>query len=196
MSHTHTATLTWDEPQTIAEALKAGKIGLLLVDTIYGLVGTCQNASRIERIKGRGADHPFIWLLPAEDFDRYSRYPVPEALKVGVPGGITLVTELRDEVGAKGSTKDNSQAIRAPRGTAETMLKALGEPLISTSANISGMPYVGDIDRLRELFEAQVDFIVVGGPKEAPEGSHEPSTIVDIRNCPYTILREGAVKLS
>ncbi len=168
---------------TVIADLTEGKIGIMLCDTIYGIVGVAPEAeSRIQEAKGRGESHPFLQLIHPSWFSQYSKIPLPPELAFYWPGPLTIVTEHR----CGGTT-----AFRAPREPLLELVKQVGKPIYSTSANISGEPYKGEIDSMIEDFAGRVDFFI---PSQR-EPSSQASTIISIVSKPFTLIRPGAVEL-
>jgi L-threonylcarbamoyladenylate synthase len=70
-------------------------------------------------------------------------------------------------------------------------MNRLDQALFSTSVNASGKPALWRIDDILSAFESQVELVVTAGDR--PSGV--PSTIVDITESPFRLLRRGAVEL-
>jgi len=114
------------------------------------------------------------------------------------PGPVTVVTKARpDSTLAKGVlAEDGTVAFRiTEHPLAGALAKALGGPLVSTSANIAAHESPYDIKDVLAMFEnedEQPDIVIDAGklPYKLP------STIVKIReNGTIEILREGATIL-
>ena len=69
----------------------------------------------------------------------------------------------------------------------EALLQELGEPMLSTSAQLPGeiLPLV-DAAEIRERLEKQLDLVIDGGACGVT-----PSTVVDLTLSPPGVLREG-----
>jgi len=67
----------------------------------------------------------------------------------------------------------------------------LGRALFSTNVNASGKPPLWRISDILSAFESRVALVVTAGDR--PEGI--PSTILDITERPYRLLRRGAVEI-
>ncbi|MGH9390892.1 MAG: L-threonylcarbamoyladenylate synthase, partial [Vicinamibacteria bacterium] len=104
------------------------------------------------------------------------------------PGPLTLVVEARPGLAA--SSPDGGIAVRAsslplPRDLAE----GLGAPVTATSANRSGSPPATTAEEVLSALCSELDLLLDGGP--CPGGL--PSTIVDVRETPPRLVREGRV---
>jgi L-threonylcarbamoyladenylate synthase len=69
------------------------------------------------------------------------------------------------------------------------LINAVGKPIASTSANISGRVPATDAQQVVINFSDKIDIVLDGGPAEA--GS--PSTIVKICDDTFEIIRHGVI---
>ena len=172
--------------QTITDTLETGGVAILRCDTLYGIVGSMSHTeNRIRGIKRRGAEKPFLHLIPDSSWILpYTHLPLPENLKKYWPGPLTLIFPLKS---------GGTVAFRVPKDSLlQTLFRNLDKPLISTSVNFEGQPPLNGIEEIIESFESLVDLIVDSGDREGKL----PSTILDLTRTPYTIVRTGAVDLS
>ena len=101
-----------------------------------------------------------------------------------MPGPLTVIapTESGDSIG-----------FRMPdHPFLSALLAELGEPLLQTSANLSGAPDSLTLADALAGLDGEVDVAVDGGA--LPPGSLA-STVVDARTEQLSILRQGALKL-
>lgn len=104
------------------------------------------------------------------------------------PGPLTLVVEARPGLAAsspEGSIAVRASGLRLPRDLAE----GLGAPVTATSANRSGSAPATTAEEVLAGLGPELDLLLDGGP--CPGGL--PSTIVDVRETPPRLLREGRV---
>jgi L-threonylcarbamoyladenylate synthase len=100
------------------------------------------------------------------------------------PGALTLVLPARTDL--HGSTI----AVRAPdHEVALSLLRALGEPIASSSANSAGQPPPVDADQVLAGMADRIDLVLDGGPCRIGQ----PSTILDLSGPSPRILRQGAI---
>lgn len=161
----------------IVDKLRDKKIVIFPCDTIYGLHGIvpCTD-SLIRKIKGRNETKPFIQLfskklLQEKDIDKnlLSYWPNP----------LTIIVNL-DGV---------STAIRVPNDPLIiSVIDCLKKPLFSSSVNKSGEPFLTSSKDIIKEYENTVDLIVI----DEDEKDGLPSTIIDAREKPYKIIRQGA----
>ncbi len=177
--------LPYDDILSAVDPLKNGKIGIMLCDTIFGIVGAVPHTEDlIKEAKGRGESHPFLQLIDPSWFSQLSTEPLPQQLAPFWPGPLTIITNTGEE---------RTTAFRAPDGDMLKLVSTVGVPIFSTSANISGTPYHGDQERLIREFENRVDFFL---PTKKEPSDRTPSTIINITTKPFTLVRKGRVVIS
>jgi L-threonylcarbamoyladenylate synthase len=72
-----------------------------------------------------------------------------------------------------------------------TLIKGLGQPIVGTSANLSGQPSPLTAEQVRMQIGDKIDMIIDGG--QCPGGVE--STVVDLSNKKPVIRRQGAITL-
>lgn len=181
----------------IAEAVRVLKRGGVIAyptETTYGLGCDPRNAkaiARIYRMKGREKKKPFLLVASSEmQVRKVARLEgATRALANRYwPGPLTLVLP---RVNGKGKI-----AIRVSSSPyVQSLCRAFGYPIVSTSANRSGEPECRSGRAVRRVFAAQ---------KEKPDGildtgalpRRKPSTIARVHSDgSVKILRQGAVRL-
>ncbi len=208
-----------DNPQarTIAQivnALRDGAIMLYPTDTVYAIGCDLMSKSAVERVrklKQMSNDKPLTFLCSS--LSNISEYAIVSnanyrTMKSLVPGPYTFIlpaTKLVPKLVL--NPKRKTTGIRVPdHGVSQTIIEALGNPIISTSANLTE----DDIDEedfshqsknakqrnvcelpkmeLFDRFSKLVDFIVDDGS----DHSYEVSTILDLTDdLKPVILRQG-----
>ena len=163
------------------DMLISGRIVIMPCDTIYGILGLSpETEEKINGIKGRLPEKPYIRLLDdVKTLHRVSSKKIPEGLLELLPAPLTLI--LRDTSG-----QDIGYRVPDDKRLLE-ILSYIKKPLFSTSVNKSGSPPLWKISDIRETFGEEVDLILDGG--DLPGGM--PSTVLDITNKPYRVLRQG-----
>lgn len=166
-----------------AEILRAGGVVAFRTETVYGLGATVANADKIFAAKGRPSEKSLVWQFPsvracAEYFgDKITAREIAVLKKYKV--GFTLVLS-------------NGTAVRIPHDKiAKRILAAAGEPLVVTSANVSGEPAATTWTEIEATLGDKIDAIVMSG--RAKYGV--PSTICKINGEKLEILRQGFAKI-
>ncbi len=167
------------------EVLRAGGIILYPTDTVWGIGCDATNekaVAKIFEIKKRQDTKSMILL--AADLNMVCRYvrEIPEI-------AIQLV-EVNDKPmtiiypGAMGLAKnvvaeDGTVGIRIPlKGFSKELVKKLGRPLVSTSANISGEANPKTFAEISEDIKSLVDYIIA--PSLDKDSTGKPSSIIKV----------------
>ena len=177
--------------ETIVRILFSSGIVVVPTDTVYGMTCDANDPFALEKlyeIKGRDSKKPLPLFV--SDGTMAKEYVVidpkiTEGLKKVWPGAFTGVFPAVTGEGSIGIRIPNSPLIRK-------IAAGLGNPIVGTSANISGQPELLKTEDIIRVFgdNERVDMLVDGG--DLVESA--PSTVVDFTTTPYKILREGPIK--
>ena len=180
-----------------AEIIKRGGLVAVPTETVYGLAGNGLDVDAVEKIyevKGRPAVKPLSLMVPGEKAIGLYCRNVPEAActlaKKFWPGPLTIVLRSRaivpDIVRAGGDTV----GLRCPdHPKTLKLLRAAGVPFAAPSANPSGEPSPKNAGQVMAYFDGKIDAVIDGGEC----GLGRESTIIDMSEKPYRILRQGAL---
>ncbi len=175
--------------------LNQGGVIVFPTDTVYGLAARYDNEIAIHRIyEVKGRDHTKALAVLIGDVQQLEIVAenVPEiALVLGEhlwPGALTLVVQKNRQIITPLSL-DNSVGVRIPDDHFVQELAKVVGPLATTSANLSGHPSTTNTEDVMDQIGNMVDLVIDGG--ECKGGV--PSTVVDCREQPVRILREGAI---
>ncbi len=172
-----------DEIVKAIEILKRGGLILYPTDTVWGVGCDATNDEAVAKVYAlkRSTDKHAMTVLvgSVDDVGRYVRR-VPEVawqlfevaeepLTLILPGGVGVSPGLIPEQGTIG--------IRVPRHEfCAALLRRLGRPLVSTSANISGEPTPLSFDGIPSEIRDGVDFVVDRRFEGHP--TRKPSSII------------------
>ena len=176
----------------LVDMLRQDGIGVLLTDTVYGIVGRAESAAAANRvIEAKGRKYKPGTLIAANmeqlidlglpaDHVKLCQHFWPGPVSVVIPAGPALeYIHL-----GKGSV-----VVRIPdKPELVALLEKVG-PLLTTSANLPDEPMISDIDEAQKLFGRRLNFYVDGGPLSAPVAS----TIISID---IKVLRQGAAAIN
>ena len=151
----------------VEEILKKGGVGVMLTDTIYGLLGKAleeETVKRIYALKKRNPEKPCIILIQSiydlELFGIQINEKEKEAVKElwSDSRPTSIVFKCTEEKFSYLHRNTNTLALRLPRS--KSLLKLLSKtgPLIATSANPEGLSPAKSIDMAKDYFENSVDF--------------------------------------
>jgi len=185
-----------EQVRKAVQILKKGGIIAFPTDTVYGLGADAFNRKAVERIyavKKRPRHLPFPLLLA--DISQISTVAeqIPELAwflaRYFWPGGLTLLLPKAASLPSY-LTSQSTIAVRVPNHPIPlALIQSLGNPIIGTSANISGKPSILIADEVEQQLGDKVDLIIDGG--KCLGGSE--STIVDVTGEVPTILRHGII---
>jgi L-threonylcarbamoyladenylate synthase len=105
------------------------------------------------------------------------------------PGPLTIIVPAAAKIPLKVTGNTGRLALRHARSTvADKLIMLLNQPLISTSANISGHPTCHSGIDVFGMMDGRVDLVLDGGTLMG-----EGSTTVDITEPYWRLIKEGAV---
>lgn len=191
---------------SVVSALKSGQTIVYPTETCYGLGCDARNAKAVEKvvkIKQRRENKPFLVVVPdvamAMEYLEWSPQ-LDEIASKYWPGALTVVGRLKDwkieklpRLADDVVAKDGTIALRVTaHPVAAALARALGRPLISTSANISGREPSYSAEEVIKMFENQSDqpdiLLDYGDLPQNP-----PTTIVRVMGGEMEVLRKGSV---
>ncbi len=186
------------EPRKVrraVEALEAGEVIAYPTDTVYALGCDLANKKAIDRlyqVKGMDKGQPLAFICP--DLSDLSKYAVVDdhayrLLRRVLPGPYTFVLTATREVPKMLHTSDRrTVGIRVPDAPIIVeVVRALGRPVISTTAHKPGDEHMVIDPRDIEPTFPGVDLVLDGGL-----GGRQPTTVVDLSHGSIDIVREGA----
>lgn len=179
----------------VARRLRSGCVAVLPTDTIYGFHCAYSDRPSIDRIrglKGRSSASGFILLASSLSMaDRLvGRWPagVRDILGSLWPAPLTVILPAAEDVPAALRPK-GAVAVRVPAmESLAALIEKTGEPLVSTSVNISGQKPLNRIAAIRLAFPGLDAYISRRGT-----GGRIPSTLVDLSGKNPRIVRPGRI---
>ena len=181
--------------QTITECLSAGGVIIYPTDTVYGFgcdifhPKAVERICRIKQIDPAKANLSFI-CHDLSDLSKYAKSistPTFRLLKKHIPGAFTFILPASKEVPKILKSKKDTIGLRVPDNLiAQTIIKTLGHPILSSSLPGEMVEEYTDPEQIYEVFGKQVDIVVNAGI-----GGMEYSTIVDLTNEEHEIVRQG-----
>jgi tRNA threonylcarbamoyl adenosine modification protein (Sua5/YciO/YrdC/YwlC family) len=187
------------EPRKIAHAaqiLEKGGVALYPTDTVYALGCVLDDKKAVERIRSlkQMNDKQPLAIICA-DLSNIARYALVSdfayrLMRRILPGPYTIVLPATREVPKLLVTdKRRTIGIRVPQSpVCEALVRALGKPLITTSAVPPGSETgpVMDVAEGKEAWAHGLDVTIDGGLLP-----NEPSTVISLIDDEVEVLREG-----
>jgi tRNA threonylcarbamoyl adenosine modification protein (Sua5/YciO/YrdC/YwlC family) len=192
-----------DNPQPrliakVVETLKNGGVVAYPTDTTYGIGCSSFSKKGIERIyliKQRDRKKPFSFICT--DLSEIARYAKVsnyafKLLRRLLPGPYTFVMEANSVVPDLLLTKQRTVGIRIPENKiCLAIVKELGHPIVTTSANLSGEDPIGNPWQVECDMGKLLDIVVDGGDLTA-----DVSSVVSIIGDVPEVLRKGVGDVS
>jgi L-threonylcarbamoyladenylate synthase len=181
-----------------AQALGQDKLVILPTETVYGLAANALSETAIQGIfkaKGRPQDNPLIVHIahldmlarvvahtPSEDAERLMR--------IFWPGPLTLVLPKSNDLAPSVSAGLETVGVRMPdHPITLKVIETANIPIAAPSANRSGRISPTKAEHVIEDMVGRVDLIIKANQSRVGL----ESTVLDMTQKPYTILRPGAI---
>ena len=183
------------EPRKIQRALEVLRDGggiAYPTDTVYGIgcdITQKRAIDRVYAIKRMKPEQPLAFICP--DLGDLSKYALVDdrtyrLMRRLTPGPYCFILEASREVPRILQMKRKTVGIRVPHNeVALALLRALGNPIVSSTASRDGEP-LNDPADIAEAFPG-LDLIL-----DAGFGGLIPSTVLDVTGPEIVVVREGA----
>ena len=176
----------------VIRILKAGGIGVMPTDTIYGLVGSVFSKSAIKKIyeiKKRDKKKKLIVLVSSiEDLKKFNiklALPQREELNKFWPHSAKAMRGKAVPV----SIIINGSAFRLPNKNSLIEILTKTGPLVAPSANPEGLPPAKNIKEAKKYFGEKVDFYLSGGMLKS-----SPSLLIELEKSGKVKVLRGIIK--
>ena len=187
------------DPDAIARAaatLRKGRVVAIPTDALYTLVADPFNLRAVRSVfnaKGRDLHRSLPLLindpLMAEDLSKELSTRFFLLARRFWPGPLTIIVAASPSVPLKVTGNTGRLALRQSRSAvANALIAHLNQPLISTSANISGQPTCRSGIDVFGTMDGRVDMILDGGLC-----SGAGATTVDVTEPTWRLVKPGAI---
>lgn len=182
----------------VVETLKQGGLIAYPTDTTYGIgcnIFNRRGVKNIYQIKQRDARKPFSFicadLSDAANYARVSNFAF-KIMKRHLPGPYTFVLDATRVVPDSLTTRQKTVGIRIPADEiAMAIVRELGHPLVTTSANLTGETPLHDPEEIETTMGRMLDLVIDGGIRFG-----DPSTVISLIDDKIEVLREGCGDIS
>jgi L-threonylcarbamoyladenylate synthase len=179
-----------------ASAIRRGRVVAIPTDALYTVVADTFNLHAVGlvfRAKGREIHRSLPLLvsdvLMAEDLAKELSSRFYFLARRFWPGPLTIIVPASAKVPLKVTGNAGRLALRQSRSKAAAeLLERLQQPLVATSANISGQPTCRSGIQVFGMMDGRIDLVLDGGLC-AGQGS----TTVDITAPVWKLIKEGAI---
>jgi L-threonylcarbamoyladenylate synthase len=187
------------DPLAISRAagmLRKGRVVAIPTDALYTLVADPFNLRAVSRVfvaKGRDSHRSLPLLindsLMAEDLARELSSRFFLLARRFWPGPLTIIVPAAPKVPLRVTGNTGRLALRQSRSAvANALVAQLNQPLISTSANISGQPTCRSGIDVFGTMDGRVDMVLDGGLC-----SGAGATTVDVTEPDWRLVKAGAI---
>jgi L-threonylcarbamoyladenylate synthase len=179
-----------------AASVRRGEIIAIPTDALYTLIADPMNLHAVGKVfaaKGREIHRSLPLLvtdiLMGEELAKEVNSRFYMLARHFWPGPLTIIVPASAKVPLKVTGNTGRLALRQSRSkVANALLEALQQPLISTSANISGQPTCRSGIEVFGMMDGRLDLVLDGGLCSGPG-----STTVDITEPYWRIIKQGAI---
>jgi L-threonylcarbamoyladenylate synthase len=187
------------EPEVIeraAAAVRRGRVVAIPTDALYTLVADPFNLRAVSGVflaKGREIHRSLPLLIgdltAAEELAGELNKRFFLLARRFWPGPLTIIVPASAKVPLKVTGNTGRLALRQSRSEiANALVAALNQPLVATSANISGHPTCRSGIEVFGVMDGRVDLVLDGGACNGPG-----ATTVDITEPYWKVIKEGVV---
>ena len=179
-----------------AAAVRRGDVVAIPTDALYTLVADPLNLHAVGRVfasKGREKERSLPLLVSdlvmAEDLASEVSARFYLLARRFWPGPLTIIAPASSRVPLKVTGNTGRLALRQSRSkVANALLERLAQPLIATSANLSGQPTCTSGIEVFGVMDGRVDLVLDAGTV-AGAGA----TTIDITEVEWRVIKEGAI---
>lgn len=182
----------------VVECLRQGGVIIYPTDTTYGIgcdIYNRKGVKKIFQIKQRDSRKPFSFicndLAEISNYAQVSNFAF-KIMKRHLPGPYTFVLEATKIVPDSLSTKQKTVGVRIPENKiCQEIVRELGHPLVTTSANLSGEETLQDPQEIDAQMGRMVEMVIDGGISLG-----EASTVISLVDDEIEVLRVGSGDIS
>ena len=186
-------------PEAISRAaalIRKGGVVAIPTDALYTLVADPFNLQAVRRVfAAKGRESLYSLPLLVSDFMMAEELVKDPPIRFSLlarrfwPGPLTIIVPASAKVPLRVTGNTGRLGLRQSRGkTVAALLEALGQPLVATSANVTGAPTCASGIEVFGVLDGRIDFVLDGG-----HCSGMGATTVDITEPYWRLIKEGAV---
>jgi L-threonylcarbamoyladenylate synthase len=180
-----------------ATLIKGGGLAIFPTSSFYGIAARAFDSRAVDRVfqvKKRNPQSPILILIASIGNLAPLVKSVPTTavrlIEAFWPGGLTLVFDSAGILPPNLTGHTGKIGIRLPaHPVAHELVRAVGEPITGTSANVTGRDSCTEVAQLDSYVMEGVDLVLDAGQL----GGGKASTVADVTTEPPTVLREGVI---
>jgi len=166
----------------VIENIREGAIFIYPTDTIYGIGCNALNQKSVQKIREikQRQNNPFSIWVPSIEWIKNNFIMTAKSKKWldKLPGPYTLIMQLKESKSLPDNinpTEDDFIGVRLPEHWFSKIVEMLNFPLVTTSVNKTGEPFMTSLEDLDPEIQKKVEFIIYEGDKNG-----RPSKIVNV----------------
>ncbi len=179
-----------------ASLIRRGRVIAVPTDALYTLVADPFNLRAVRQVyyaKGREIHRALPMLVRDTMMVEDLATEIPPRFRMLArrfwPGPLTIILPASPKVPLRATGNTGRLAVRqAKSAVCDELLARLNQPVIATSANVSGKPTCRSGIEVFGEMDGRVDLVLDGGPCEGMGAS-----TVDITEPEWKMIREGAI---
>ena len=179
----------------IIQNLKDGNLVIIPTDTVYGISCDALNREAVEKVffAKKRENKPLLILVSSVDMLKDYVSEINDLEKKLLdrfsPGMLTILFKKNNNIFDEITCGSEYIGIRIPDNTLLLdVINELGNPIVSTSANISGEEVITNVNMINDELKKHISYIYDDGEK-----TNVSSTLVKVENNKIKILREGVL---
>ena len=161
--------------------IRGGAVFIYPTDTIYGIGANALNHDSVKKIRDakQNQDRPFSIIAPSKEWIKENCEINDKAKEwlEKLPGPYTLILRLKNKDAVEHNVNPSIESIgiRIPDHWCSDIVRDIGFPIITTSANLTSQGFMTSVENLNVDIRNKTDFMINQG-----EIKGKPSTLIDL----------------
>jgi L-threonylcarbamoyladenylate synthase len=181
----------------VVQFLKDGQVVAYPTETFYGLGVDVHNEKAIKQLyKLKQRDYGLPISILVSDIEMLAKVVTEisdtarQLIKSFWPGPLTILFPAHKSISKSLSTNTGKIGVRvSSHPVATALVRELGGPITTTSANLTSFPPSLNIKHIQTYFKDRLACIIDVGEGEPSRGS----TVIDVAGDTMAIIRDGAI---
>jgi len=171
-----------DVRNDIIEEIRTGSVFVYPTDTVYGLGCNALLVDSVKKIRQiKKSYHPFSVIAPSTEWILKNLVVESKKSLEVIPGPYTLIFRKKEPFFLRDVSPLPTLGVRIPAHPITKIVREIGIPIVTTSANLSGkLP----IKKAAEAKTLKANFVIDGGILANP-----PSIVVDLSGEEEKVIR-------
>lgn len=162
--------------EDLIKLIKSGAVFIYPTDTIYGIGCNAKIDDAVKKIRilKQRPKNPFSIIAPSKEWITQNCI-LDNSYLDKLPGPYTFICRLKNKIVSDFvNPRLDTIGVRIPDSWFTQIIEEASVPFITTSVNITGEPYMQNLNKLDDYIKEGIDYIIDVGPLNG-----KPSTIID-----------------